>query len=116
MEAEVKKGPDEKFCADCGAIIKAKAEICPKCGVRQMPAPAPPAPIYGMAGDPTLRKCLSCSYQGQMKTWLRNSNVAQLIAIVGLLLWVLPGVAFIAWAWGKYKCPNCGELGKNAPA
>lgn len=33
------KAADEKFCADCGSIIKAKAEICPKCGVRQLPAP-----------------------------------------------------------------------------
>lgn len=29
------KGPDEKFCAECGAIINEKAEICPECGVRQ---------------------------------------------------------------------------------
>ena len=29
------KAMDEKFCSECGAIIKAKAEICPKCGVRQ---------------------------------------------------------------------------------
>lgn len=29
------KAPDEKFCSECGAIIRAKAEICPKCGVRQ---------------------------------------------------------------------------------
>lgn len=29
------KQADEKFCADCGGIIKVKAEICPKCGVRQ---------------------------------------------------------------------------------
>lgn len=28
------KGVDEKFCSDCGARIKAKAEICPQCGVR----------------------------------------------------------------------------------
>ena len=33
------KAIDEKFCSECGAIIKAKAEICPKCGVRQMPRP-----------------------------------------------------------------------------
>lgn len=32
------KGPDEKFCHECGAVIRAKAEICPKCGVRQTPA------------------------------------------------------------------------------
>jgi len=34
--AKVKeKGVDEKFCSDCGSIIKLKAEICPKCGIRQ---------------------------------------------------------------------------------
>jgi TM2 domain-containing membrane protein YozV len=30
------KAVDEKFCSECGAIIKARAEICPKCGVRQL--------------------------------------------------------------------------------
>jgi TM2 domain-containing membrane protein YozV/ribosomal protein L40E len=34
----VQKGPDEKFCHECGAIIRTKAEICPKCGVRQFEA------------------------------------------------------------------------------
>ncbi|WHI46904.1 NINE protein [Microbulbifer sp. JMSA004] len=29
------KGADEKFCSDCGENIKERAEICPKCGVRQ---------------------------------------------------------------------------------
>ncbi len=33
------KGPGQKYCKDCGAIINEKAEICPKCGVRQMPPP-----------------------------------------------------------------------------
>lgn len=28
------KGLDEKICESCGEIIKIKAEICPKCGVR----------------------------------------------------------------------------------
>ena len=32
----IAKGADEKFCSECGAVIKAKAEICPKCGVRQL--------------------------------------------------------------------------------
>lgn len=31
----LQKGPDEKFCQECGAVIRTKAEICPKCGVRQ---------------------------------------------------------------------------------
>lgn len=31
---------EEKFCRDCGASINIKAEICPKCGVRQLPTPS----------------------------------------------------------------------------
>ena len=30
---------DMKFCRDCGAQIAKEAEICPKCGIRQMPPP-----------------------------------------------------------------------------
>ncbi|TGL58738.1 TM2 domain-containing protein [Leptospira sarikeiensis] len=33
------KNVDEVFCRSCGSVIKKEAEICPKCGVRQMPAP-----------------------------------------------------------------------------
>jgi TM2 domain-containing membrane protein YozV len=39
MNETISKGPDEKYCSECGAIIRAKAEICPKCGVRQSPSP-----------------------------------------------------------------------------
>lgn len=35
MSEALRKGPDEKFCSECGSIIRAKAEICPNCGVRQ---------------------------------------------------------------------------------
>jgi len=27
--------PAESYCRDCGSVIQARAEICPKCGVRQ---------------------------------------------------------------------------------
>ncbi|MCL2689831.1 MAG: hypothetical protein FWE57_08315 [Chitinispirillia bacterium] len=36
MSNEVRtKSADEAFCKSCGEIIKAAAEICVKCGVRQ---------------------------------------------------------------------------------
>jgi len=35
IETKKLKEIDEKFCSECGTIIKAKAEICPKCGIRQ---------------------------------------------------------------------------------
>lgn len=29
----------EKYCSSCGEVINKEAEICPKCGVRQLAAP-----------------------------------------------------------------------------
>lgn len=40
-DTAVTRNTNEKYCSNCGAIIDARAEICPKCGVRQMPAPGP---------------------------------------------------------------------------
>ncbi|MQF69370.1 hypothetical protein FIM12_03425 [SAR202 cluster bacterium AD-804-J14_MRT_500m] len=34
-----RKEADEKYCESCGGLIKQKAEICPLCGVRQLPSP-----------------------------------------------------------------------------
>jgi TM2 domain-containing membrane protein YozV len=39
MTDAVQKGIDEKYCSECGDIIRAKAEICPNCGVRQSAPP-----------------------------------------------------------------------------
>ncbi|MFZ2968131.1 MAG: NINE protein [Sulfuricurvum sp.] len=36
MNEQAIKGEHEKYCSECGALINAKAEICPQCGVRQM--------------------------------------------------------------------------------
>jgi TM2 domain-containing membrane protein YozV/ribosomal protein L40E len=44
MDAPMQKAPDEKYCFECGALIRARAEICPKCGVRQQ------APIFSAGG------------------------------------------------------------------
>lgn len=62
------------------------------------------------------RKCLVCNYNGSMKTWLSGYNTPQFIAIILLMFYLIPGFIFVAWAWGKYKCPNCGALAKNAPS
>jgi TM2 domain-containing membrane protein YozV/ribosomal protein L40E len=39
MSELVQKTSAEKFCSECGELIKVNAEICPKCGVRQLAAP-----------------------------------------------------------------------------
>lgn len=107
---KAQKTADEKYCHECGEAIRAKAEICPKCGVRQ---PTLPGIASGIPGQ---RHCNNCGFTGQMKTWLRNHSAPQLLAIVLTLFWILPGVIFIAWGWGKYKCPNCGKVGESTPA
>ncbi|MFM2399977.1 MAG: hypothetical protein RL341_2134 [Pseudomonadota bacterium] len=49
------KGPDQKYCSECGAIIRLKAEICPQCGVRQQ-LPAAPGAAGAFAAAPGSRK------------------------------------------------------------
>jgi TM2 domain-containing membrane protein YozV len=39
MATQVARGANEKFCFDCGSAINARAEICPRCGVRQHAPP-----------------------------------------------------------------------------
>ena len=50
----LEKQTDEKFCFECGAVIKQKAEICPKCGVRQLQAPANSVPLLAPNGKSKL--------------------------------------------------------------
>lgn len=63
----------------------------------------------------SVRTCLTCGHEGEMKTWLSNYNAPRLIAIAGFLLGYLPGLIFLAFYWGKFKCPSCGAIGKNKP-
>lgn len=37
IQSKKTKMDNEKYCSECGEIILLKAEICPKCGVRQLP-------------------------------------------------------------------------------
>lgn len=62
------------------------------------------------------RTCLVCKHTGPMKTWLGGYSGPQFIALILLFFYLIPGLIFIAWGWGKYKCPICGTLGKSIPA
>ncbi len=61
----------------------------------------------------SIRKCLTCGYQGEMKTWIANFTAPKVILVAGFLLGYLPGIVFLAFYWGKCKCPGCGAIGKN---
>jgi hypothetical protein len=49
MDATQLKGPNEKYCMDCGKLILLRAEICPGCGCRQQVYP----PVSFYKADPT---------------------------------------------------------------
>ena len=98
---------------NAGAVIKAKAEICPKCGVRQ---PVSQFSLHEFTGKPGEKKCLNCNYQGPMKTWLGYNSRAHLIIIILMIFFIIPGVIFIAYFWNKCECPQCGAVGKTIPA
>jgi TM2 domain-containing membrane protein YozV len=44
------KAADEKFCESCGGIIKVRAELCPKCGVRQRRVTTRSKTVAGLLG------------------------------------------------------------------
>lgn len=65
--------------------------------------------------DTSERKCLSCGYEGKMKTWISNYTLPKVILVAGFLLGYIPGLIFLVFYWGKYKCQGCGSIGKNQP-
>jgi hypothetical protein len=67
----------------------------------------------GPASSLSVRTCLACGHEGEMKTWIANYLAPKLIVVAGFILGYIPGLIFIAYYWGKYKCPSCGAVGKN---
>lgn len=52
------KNENEKYCSECGQLISNKAEICPKCGVRQ--------PDFISADNRWLTTLLLCFFLGYL--------------------------------------------------
>lgn len=44
VEPALLPSPNQKYCHACATVLDARAELCPKCGVRQPVAPSPPGP------------------------------------------------------------------------
>ena len=89
MEARTKSA-DEKFCHECGELIRSKAEICPRCGVRQ---------TYMAAGD----RDLTVIGQGQPRS--KNTAVVLALLLGGLgihkfyLGKPIVGIVYIVFIW-----------------
>jgi RNA polymerase subunit RPABC4/transcription elongation factor Spt4 len=78
------KATDEKFCSTCGAIIKKEAEICPKCGVRQIlqqiPVVSPPVSTEkycSSCGAKILKEAEICPKCGVRQLYVNPQTVVQ---------------------------------------
>jgi DNA-directed RNA polymerase subunit RPC12/RpoP len=87
------KGTEEKFCLECGTVIRAKAEICPVCGVRQA----------GTRG----RREEEPRFDGEPH---RGTGIL-VLGVVSLFVMPLP-LGLLAWFWGSedLKKMNAGRM------
>ncbi len=88
------KDPAEKYCSECGALINSKAEICPKCGVRQMPVPV------SQPDSRWLTVLLLCFFLGvfgihRFYTGHTTIGIIQLVTLGGCGVWALVDLIII---------------------
>lgn len=99
---------NEKYCVECGEIINVKAEICPKCGVRQ-PLLAAQCAEKQSNENRWLTTLLLCWFVGvfgvhRFYTGHTAIGVVQLLTLGGCGIWTL--VDFIIIVTGNYKDSN----------
>ena len=107
------KQENEKYCSECGSIINIKAEICPKCGVRQ--AYIPNNPSNSVDQNRWLTCLLLCWFLGvfgvhRFYTGHTALGVFQLLTLGGCGIWTL--IDFIMIATGSFKDSE-GNLIRN---
>ncbi len=113
------RGPDEAFCRNCGAVISARAEICPECGVRQRP---PPQSSLDRAaddllggGNPFVAAVLSAVFPGVGQLYNRElgKGIALMAAgtVAALSVAVVVGLVFypIVWVYAVYDAYKTAE-------
>ncbi len=107
------KQDNEKYCSECGSIINVKAEICPKCGVRQA------MPAFTSEKDSSTNRWLTClllcwflGVFGVHRFYTGHTalGVFQLLTLGGCGIWTL--IDFILIATGSFKDSE-GNLIRN---
>ncbi|MGL4669799.1 MAG: zinc-ribbon domain-containing protein [Methanobacteriaceae archaeon] len=107
-EKNSESGKETKFCSNCGAEIDAKAEICPKCGVRASGI------SENQKKEPILSTVLSFLIPGIGQIY-NGQTVKGLILLVGyvmgIFLFFIPGI--IVWAYGIYDAHKTAKRINN---
>jgi TM2 domain-containing membrane protein YozV len=106
-----------KFCINCGEEIDARAEICPKCGVRVAPPPAsvPPQPVITEHKTEGLAAVLSFIFVGLGQIYNGQIGKGILFIILGIifaaLMIILIGIPLylILWVYNIYDAYNTAK-------
>lgn len=109
------KNINEKFCHECGQIINAKAEICPKCGVRQ-PLSSMKSEEQKASETKWITTLLLCWFLGvfgvhRFYTGHTGIGVIQLLTLGGCGIWAL--IDLIIIVVGNYKDANGNPIKNN---
>lgn len=109
------KKDNEKFCQECGEIINEKAEICPKCGVRQ-PYTSTKTEEQKKNETKWITTLLLCWFLGvfgvhRFYTGHTAIGVIQLLTFGGCGIWAL--IDFIIIIAGNYKDANGNPVKNN---
>jgi hypothetical protein len=100
------KQENEKYCTECGVLINIKAEICPKCGVRQNVQTTPVSAEIVEQRNKWITCLLLCWFLGvlgvhRFYTGHTALGVFQLLTFGGCGIWTL--IDFIFIASGNFK-------------
>ena len=100
------KQENEKYCIECGVLINIKAEICPKCGVRQQLLATPLSAEIVEQRNKWITCLLLCWFLGVLGVHRFYSGhtalgVLQLLTLGGCGIWAL--IDFIIIVSGNFK-------------
>ena len=100
------KQDNEKYCIECGVLINIKAEICPKCGVRQQLLATPLSAEIVEQRNKWITCLLLCWFVGvlgvhRFYTGHTALGVLQVLTLGGCGIWAL--IDFIIIVSGNFK-------------
>lgn len=107
------KSINEKYCSECGSIINVKAEICPKCGVRQTVTIDTQAQELKNKWLTTLLLCWFLGPLGVHRFYTGHTviGIIQLFTLGGCGIWFL--IDFVMIIAGNFKDVD-GNILKSA--
>ena len=101
-----------KFCSECGAEIKIKAETCPKCGVGQFVRISQPQPT---SKNPIIAAILNLIIAGLGHVYIGRTKRGVVLFLLTMIVAAIS--SGLGWILGVVVCSyDVYQLAKNKPA